>query len=372
MRDPRIIGLIAVYSVALVIILAVAALRGGGSDGGEAQAAVARPAARSAPRELTIAWGGDVTLGSAYGLPPGAGWPLLAPLASTLRAADVAAVNYEGTLGVGGASKCGLAARGDCYAFQAPPANAGSLRRAGIDLVNHANNHAFDYGLAGWRASRAALSKARVRVTGGRGELVVLRREGATIAFVGFSTYPWSEPMADDAEVQRLVRRASARADVVVLFFHAGAEGSDRTHVPTGPELAYGEYRGDSRHFAHVAIDAGADLVLGSGPHVLRGLERYRGRLIAYSLGNLAGYRNFSTAGASGVSAVLTVSVDRRGRFMGAQIDGVTLDASGTPRLGGTAARLMASLTRSDFRGGGLRISASGAVSGGKLGLSPS
>src|SRR4051794_9920378 len=133
MRDPRIAGLIAVYSVALVVILAVAALRGDGSGGEEAQAAVTRPAARAvAARPLTVAWGGDVTLGSAYGLPPSSGWPLLAPLASTLRAADVAAVNYEGTLGVGAGSKCGSPARTNCYAFQAPPANARTLRRAGI------------------------------------------------------------------------------------------------------------------------------------------------------------------------------------------------------------------------------------------------
>ena len=116
--------------------------------------------------------------------------------------------------------------------------------------------------------------------------------------------------MADDAAVQALVARAAAQADVVVVFFHAGAEGSDQTHVPAGPETAFGEYRGDSRHFARVAIDAGADLVLGSGPHVLRGLELYRGRLIAYSLGNLAGYRNFSTAGLSGAER----AADRQGR----------------------------------------------------------
>ena len=339
LRDPRIVGLLAVYSVALVVIFAVAALRGGDSSEGEAQAAVARPAARAvSARPLTIAWGGDVTLGSSYGVPPALGWPLLAPLASTLRAADVAAVNYEGTLGVGGGSKCGSPARADCYAFQAPPANARSLRRAGIDLVNHANNHAYDYGVAGWNATRAALRSARVGVTGGPEEIATLKRSGSTIAFVGFSTYPWSAPMADDARVAQLVRRAASRADVVVLFFHAGAEGSDRTHVPTGPELAFGEYRGDSRHFAHVAIDAGADLVLGSGPHVLRGLERYRGRLIAYSLGNLAGYRNFSTAGVSGVSALLTVSVDRRGRFVGGKIDGVR-STRPVPRRGGGTPR---------------------------------
>src|SRR5262249_13564696 len=132
---------------------------------------------------------------------------------------------------------------------------------------------------------------------------------------------------------------------------------------PTGPETAFGEFRGDSRHFARVAIDAGADLVLGSGPHVLRGLELYQGRLIAYSLGNLAGYRNFSTAGLSGVSALLTATVDERGRFVGGHIDGLRLDAAGVPRRGGDAAALIRRLTQADFGGGGLRIAPGGRVS---------
>jgi hypothetical protein len=355
MRDPRVYGQIVVYAVALIAIVAVGLARGGEPASGEV---VARAARHHEPKPLTIAWGGDVTLGSAYGLPPDGGWGLLAPLASVLRRADVAAVNYEGTLGVGGASKCGLPPRADCYAFQAPPANARSLRRAGVDVVNHANNHAYDYGAAGWSATRSALSAARVGVTGGPDEITVVRH----VAFVGFSTYPWSASMADDAAVAALVRRAAARADVVVAFFHAGAEGASASHVPTGPESAFGEFRGDSRHFARVAIDAGADLVLGSGPHVLRGLELYRGRLIAYSLGNLAGFKNFSTAGPGGVSALLTASVDARGRFLSGRVHGVTLDAAGIPRRGGDAAKVMRDLTRADFAGGGLRFAANGAL----------
>ena len=84
--------------------------------------------------------------------------------------------------------------------------------------------------------------------------------------------------------MRALIQRAAGQADIVVAFFHAGAEGADKTHVPRGPESAFGEYRGDSRRFARVAIDAGADLVLGSGPHVLRGaraLQEPADRLLA-------------------------------------------------------------------------------------------
>jgi poly-gamma-glutamate capsule biosynthesis protein CapA/YwtB (metallophosphatase superfamily) len=75
-------------------------------------------------------------------------------------------------------------------------------------------------------------------------------------------------------------------ANIVVAFFHGGAEGADQTHTPRGHQQYLGEDRGDVRSFARAAIDGGADLVVGSGPHVLRGMERYHKRLIAYSLGD--------------------------------------------------------------------------------------
>ncbi len=309
---------------------------------------------------ITIAWGGDVTLGSQYGLPPAGGRVELAAVAPLLRAADLATVNYEGTFGPGGASKCVPAAH-DCFAFQAPPANARTLRRAGIDAVNGANNHAWDYGAVGWHSTRAALQRAGVRATGAPGEIALTETNGVRIALVGFSTYPWSASMSDP---QPLIKAADAEADLVVAFMHAGAEGADREHVPAGAESAFGEYRGDSRAFAHAAIDAGADLVLGSGPHVLRGLERYRGRLVAYSLGNLAGWHNFSTAGRSALSAVLTVELAPTGRILKGSLSSLRLDGTGVPHRdpSGAAARLVRALTASDFRGGRLRIDRHGAI----------
>ena len=310
----------------------------------------ATPAASARGRALSLVWGGDVTLGSRYGHPPQHGWPQLAPVAGVLRHADLSAVNYEGTFGSGGPSKCG-GGRPNCFAFQAPPANARTLHRAGVDIVNQANNHAHDFGPYGMGATRGALRAAGVASTGAPGQLRVLRRHGMRVAFAGFSTYPWAASMSSDAVVRGLVRRAARRADVVVVFFHAGAEGAGHTHVPYGAEHAYGEYRGDSRHFARVAIDAGADLVLGSGPHVLRGLEVYRHRLIAYSLGNLTGWHNFGTAGATGVSALLRVVVDGRGRVVRGQVTSLLLDATGVPRPDPAqhALRMMSALSRSDF-----------------------
>jgi Bacterial capsule synthesis protein PGA_cap len=310
--------------------------------------------AQAARRGPTIVWGGDVTLGSSYGLPPERGWPQLAPVAGVLRRADVAAVNLEGTFGPGGASKCGGARRPHCFAFQAPPANAGTLARAGVDIVNQANNHAYDFGPQGWSATRAALRAAGVARTGAPGELAFLRRRGVRFAFAGFSSYRWSAPLSDYAAVRRLIRRGARRADVVVAFIHAGAEGSGAIHVPAGREHAFGEDRGDSRRFARVAIDAGADLVLGSGPHVLRGLQVYRGRLVAYSLGNLTGWRNFGTAGNSALSGLLRIRLDRDGHIRRARITSLRLDRIGVPHRDstGASARLMRWLSNTDFGAG--------------------
>jgi capsule synthesis protein PGA_cap len=94
---------------------------------------------------ITIGWVGDITPGSSYGLPDAGGAALFAGVRDTLRAPDLMAGNLEGTLSTGGASKCGAGAA-NCYAFQAPPANARALGDAGFDVVNLANNHAFDYG----------------------------------------------------------------------------------------------------------------------------------------------------------------------------------------------------------------------------------
>ncbi len=79
-----------------------------------------------------------------------------------------------------------------------------------------------------------------------------------------------------------------------MVIIHAGAEGATEDHVPYGTEYVYGEVRGDSRAFAHAVIDAGASIVLGSGPHVIRGVQRYRGRMIAYSLGDFACWNNLA------------------------------------------------------------------------------
>lgn len=321
--------------------------------------------AQALPGEtFTLAWGGDVTPGSSYGLPPASGSMMLAPLAGLLGDADVAAVNLEGTLGHGGRPKCARGASPTCFAFQAPAANAVALADAGVDIVNVANNHAFDYGPSGATQTRLALRRWGIRQAGRRNDITYLDLPRSRVAFLGFAAYAWASPIRDLGAVRALVASAARHANVVIVFMHAGAEGAGHAHTPNRDEEAFGELRGNPRAFAHAAVDAGADLVLGSGPHVLRGMELRHGRLIAYSLGNLAGYRNFARSGRSALSGLLRVRVGPRGSFAAGSLTSLRLVGPGLPVIDptGAAASLISALSRQDFGAHGIAVRGDGAL----------
>jgi hypothetical protein len=297
---------------------------------------------------VTIGWVGDTTPGSKYGLPPQKGRALFSRVRADLRAPDIMAGNLEGTFGNGGQSK---GSSGASFSFQAPPSYAAALTWAGFDVMNLANNHAHDYLAAGMAATRRTLDTAGIAYTGRPGQVTVVERKGIRVAFIGVAPYPWSQSIADISGTAALVRSAREQADVVVVLMHAGAEGSDKTHTPKGDEYAYGEFRGSPRAFAHAMIDAGATAVLGSGPHVIRGVERYKNGLVAYSLGNFAGWGNFGTSGTLGLSGLLTIRVNRQGDILGGRWLSLMLTGAGaaSPDPSGESLALVRKLSREDF-----------------------
>jgi capsule synthesis protein PGA_cap len=214
-----------------------------------------------------------------------------------------------------------------------------------------ANNHSHDFGETGLRQTRGALRRAGVAHTGLRGEVRIRRVGGTRVAFLGFAPYPWTGSLLDIRAARRQVVRARRRARIVVVLVHAGAEGAGALHVPLGPETAFGENRGETRRFAHAVVAAGADAVLGSGPHVLRGLECYRRRLIAYSLGDFAGFHTLSTAGVLGLSGVLRLTVKPGGALLGARLTPVRLTRAGLPHRDRSRASigLVRRFSRQDF-----------------------
>ena len=314
----------------------------------------AAPSAR-----VTVAFAGDIAL---LGPAPSS---LFAGVRGSLRRADVAIGNLEGTLSSGGRSKCGKNST-SCFAFQSPPRTAELLRGAGFDDLNVANNHAFDYGASGQQQTLRALARYRLRWSGRPGQITVLRSRGVRVAIVGFAPYPWAQSLTNIPAAQHLVRRATAGADIVVAVLHAGAEGADRQHVPRTTEYYLGENRGNERRFAHALVTAGADLVVASGPHVLRGLQLFHGVPIAYSVGNFATTGNaLSTGGVLGECAILVVTL----RADGAVVSGKLLPVQmigGAPRViygsRGIVGRVNAS-SRADFGGSALLVGANDALS---------
>jgi hypothetical protein len=327
---------------------------------------VAAPSARPAePSSVTLSWVGDMAFSTRHGLPPRGGRAAFAAVAPLLRRGDIATGNLEGTLGRGGTSKCARV-KSNCHAFQAPPSYARVFRRAGFEMLNLANNHSHDFGATGLRQTVAALRRAGIAHTGLAGEIRVRRVGRLRVAFLGFAPYRWASSLLDIQAARRLVARASRRADLVVAFMHAGAEGAGALHTPRGRETAFGENRGETRRFAHTIVDAGADAVLGSGPHVLRGIECYHRRVIAYSLGNFVGYRTLSAAGVLSLSGVFRVTIDQNGRLASGRLLPVRLVRPGLPRRdpGGASIRLVRRLSQQDFGRRACRIGKRGAIAG--------
>jgi hypothetical protein len=331
----------------------------------------AAPSAERARTPVTFAAVGDVMLGSSFPdetgglLPPDDGARLLDEVAPILRAADVAFGNLEGPLADSGTSeKCARSKPGRCYAFRVPTRYGRYLADAGFDVMSVANNHAGDFGEAGRVSTRAALDALGIRYAGAPGEVARLEVRGTRIALVAFSTSSGTNDLRDIDEAVRIVKSAREGADLLVVSFHGGAEGADRQHVPRGHEEFLGEDRGDVRAFAHAVVDAGADLVLGHGPHVVRAMEVYRGRLVAYSLGNFATYGAFNLAGPNGLSLVLEARLAPDGTFLGGRVHPARQEKPGGPHLdpAGSVVPVLRRLSEEDFDGSAVRVGDDGAL----------
>lgn len=310
---------------------------------------------------------GDTMLGSDFPadrLPPNDGRDLLAPVVEILRDADVSFVNVEGVLMDGGepAKTCNDPSL--CFLFRSPARFADTLAWAGFDVASLANNHARDFGEEGRSASMTALAEAGMAHTGREGDIASLEVDGVRIAVVGFAPNIGSWSIHDIEAARYLVEGLAIGHDLVLVSFHGGAEGSDAIHVTPGTETYYGENRGDLIAFSHAVIDAGADLVIGHGPHVPRALELYKERLIAYSLGNFATHWGISVSGRKGLAPILDVTLSGTGEFVAGKIhSAIQRRPEGVfPDPQARAVKLMQELIESDFPNAGLLLEDDGTL----------
>jgi hypothetical protein len=391
---PRRRGLFGRPALTITIVLAavigmglggVAVANRGSSTGGarwqQPPAAIAKPRAAATPRTesthkggstaaaaITLSATGDIIMGSAPNrLPPNGGDGFFDSVRAGLKS-DLVMGNLEQPLTDDtGTSKCGSPPRAHCFAFRSPPAYADHLKEAGFQLLNTANNHAKDFGTAGYQSTVSALEKAGLKHTGAEDEITVVEVKGLKVAVLGFSPYAGANNLNDLDHTREVIQQAKQQADLVVVQAHLGAEGSDKGHVKPGNEIYFGENRGDPIKFTHTAIDAGADIVIAHGPHVLRGMQFYQGKLIAYSLGNFAGGgKTLSSNGVLKYGGILHVSLTKDGKWAGGTFLSTYLSSTGLPTRDAANERgraLLRQLSADDFGDTAAKIGDDGSIS---------
>jgi hypothetical protein len=277
-------------------------------------------------RKIVITGVGDIMLGSSFPspsyLPPHDNpFLLLESVADTLVSSDITFGNLEGSFLNEGepAKKCKDSTL--CYLFRMPERYISALTMTGFDILSLANNHFGDFGQPARNRTKDILDSVGI-FYGGLIEhpWSIFRKDSVLYGFCAFAPNAGTMNINDTAEASGIVRMLADTCDIVIVYFHGGAEGAEFQNVPKTVEMFYGESRGDVYNFAHTMIDNGADVVFGSGPHVTRAIEVYKDRFIAYSLGNFCTYGRFNLAGPNGIAPIIKINVDTTGRFLSGRI----------------------------------------------------
>jgi hypothetical protein len=316
-------------------------------------------------------------LGTIYPEPmltPGGGSEVLRDAAPALTNGypDLVVLNLEGSVSRHGAATKDVSTGCD-WCFRMPVSAAKWLKAAGVDVVSTANNHAYDFGPAGYAETRSNLAAAGVGYFGDKGEALVRTVRSNKIAFLGFEwMYPF-ESILDIPSCARAVSNARVSNAIVVCFFHGGGEGETAQHVGNRMEFYADNPRGNVVAFARAMVDAGASLVIGSGPHLPRAMEIYSNRLIAYSLGNFATVRMFETTSTRKFTMVLRAEIGANGVFRAGRIVPLIQDASGEtkgvprPDPASNVIALIRDLSKTDIPGNPLVVLPDGTLSNASL-----
>lgn len=309
---------------------------------------------------LTIGWAGDIAPGykrNGFIADPMTLFEKVTPI---LKKPSLMIANLEGVITNNPKpdSRCTIFAR-NCYTFYNTDTFAQALFASGIDAVNLANNHSYDYQESGFADTIALTKSAGLIPVGMAHTITYTTHHDKKIALIGFS-YTAKHNHVDDHELVRsLIADAKKQAQIVIVTFHAGKEGIDAKHTPLENEYFFGEDRGAVRQFARVASSAGATLVLGSGPHTIRGIEWYNDTLIAYSVGNFAGYKAFSGNDYNKDAFVLETTFNKDGIIESALVVPIRIDDLGIPLPHTAPAQLFANietLSKQDFGPTGVTI----------------
>jgi hypothetical protein len=251
------------------------------------------------------------------------------------------------------------------WAFRGPAMYAQNLKRANFNVMSIANNHAWDFGKEGSKDTMKALDAVGIRHSGPIGDTALLKINGLRIVLIAFSRNLNGYSFLDTRKSNEIITNLSRQYDLVIVSFHGGAEGAKAQHTKDVDEYLGKESRGNVVRFSRSAIDHGADLVIGHGPHVPRAMELYNNKLIAYSLGNFCTYGIISIKGIKGIAPILKVDLADNGDFISGRIYSFKQAPPGypVPDRAGQAASIMKSLTEADFPNSVLMIDERGNIS---------
>ena len=279
------------------------------------------------PATVHIGFAGDVNgVGRVAAYMSRGGNPL-GGVEGVFEANDANIVNLETAVGYSGQQQVKQ------YTFHSPPVLLSDLKDSGVGVVNLANNHSLDFGPQGLLETISDARAAGLQVVGAGANRAaayapaIVGTPAGTVAFLGFSQVvpagwaaginsPGVASAYDLAAVTAAVRAARASADYVVVMIHAGIE---LDQCPTSDQLS----------LVSTLVNAGADVVVGSHPHVLQGLTRVGGAVVDYSLGNFVFYAG---SGPSAATGILTVRLGP-GRTESDTFSPAEMDSNGSPQL---------------------------------------
>ena len=280
---------------------------------------------------LNIMSTGHIVMGTSYpesnpSIPPQDGKTMFEGVKEIFRGGDVIFGNLAAPISDRGFTKKRVDNR-NIFAFRSPARYAKYLKEAGFTVVNAANNHILDFGFDAYHDTLKSLDDLGIAHTGRKSDIYKTSINGISLA-VYTMTQPYTESFATHhniAAAAKIIKKLSSENDIVMVGFHGGREGKGSMHTPRGAESLGREYRGEPFKLARTLIDNGADLVVGYGPHIPRGIEIYKGRLIAYSLGNFVTYGPFNLRGPYGLSIILEVKMKKSGEIIFAKAHPLSL-----------------------------------------------
>lgn len=287
--------------------------------------------------EITLSFVGDVMTGSDYPdksyLPPNEGKDIFNGVVNYFKNSDINFANLEGAIANTDTQSSKRGKRS--YSFRMPPYMADRIAEAGFNIVAIANNHARDFGEKGYKQTQEYLKNAGINVVGNiLNTASFIEVKNKKIGFLAFYYFSYANNSIQDINsAKALVEKTKKECDFLIVSFHGGAEGNNMYRVPKETEMFYGENRGDVYKFARAVSDAGANLIIGHGPHVLRAMEMYNNSLIAYSLGNFVGYKQFSLAGNNGISAILQIKLEDDLKISSVKVIPIKLINGGVPSV---------------------------------------